>query len=1008
MKSKLSMKLLGVVVTFATIASLLVGITAPVSAAAPGTLAWAVTASPSAVGKFLSTGIGVNRIDVAADGKTVFAWDETAKKMYKSTNAGASWDAGTAIATTAAIVGIHASPNFATDGAVVVITAAEVFFSTNGGATYSSVILDLTAKLEGGTITSLDVGSFFSSPGALSIILGVSGGAGLISNTLMWTQGGFAWTPVGDMSPTGTGIAVAPLLAFDPAVKAVMFSPSHATDAEIMAIYVDTVNTTLGPPATTGRTFLSSHYGATTLAWNAFIPALQIVASGTTSGAAIGVGNDYVGNTGSAILVSLFGTGIAAPADNIYKVTGRSAGTGAASNLKVAGDTTNVSAQQIVVSGTAAAGTVFWTTVGSPTVKRATGGTATFTVAGPSTQPIGATQAWLSVNGGTTLFASVSGIDGGVSRSLDGGVSFQGVGLIDVGTIANMSYIDLNVVDVNTMFLTMNNATGGYTARSVFKTTDAGATWVRIRASAGAVKVITSPSYASDSTLVVLEGTTLTLKSTNGGATFTAYGIPTNAVTGVMVDANNFFAGGGTAGELFKSGRFAAATFPAGFAALITSVAVNPKDATKATIAVGCNDASVYWSTNDGVTFTKVTGATVNPTGANAMVAYGPDGTLYCATTTGFGSYNGTDWVALGGTNNTNIALSGDATLYASSTTTTAVVYRSVKPTATSAAKAEVQTLGGGVAATDVHVISGAAANSIYVLDNAVAQANYGFAGGIYGYSDTLIAASTITAPVNATVLTDTTITTLSWPAVAGATSYQLSIDGGDFTTVGNVTKWNIGDGAVPFNTIALAQGSTHTWSVRADLPLYNRASTSASFTMALVQPAVNTVQSPTQGATNVPIDTTFAWPASVAAGATYEFVIAEELGNVDKFAIIDYSATCPTNATPLRETLKYSTVYWWRVRTVTGTSKSAWTVSFFTTAAAPVVTSSTTPIPPVTITTTNFTVTQPPATTITISNPPATQAPPAIPSYLLWAVIAVGAILVIAVIVLIVRTRKI
>jgi hypothetical protein len=36
------------------------------------------------------------------------------------------------------------------------------------------------------------------------------------------------------------------------------------------------------------------------------------------------------------------------------------------------------------------------------------------------------------------------------------------------------------------------------------------------------------------------------------------------------------------------------------------------------------------------------------------------------------------------------------------------------------------------------------------------------------------------------------------------------------------------------------------------------------------------------------------------------------------------------------------------------------------------------------------------------------TQAAQPIPSYLLWAVIAVGAILVIAVIVLIVRTRKI
>ena len=95
----------------------------------------------------------------------------------------------------------------------------------------------------------------------------------------------------------------------------------------------------------------------------------------------------------------------------------------------------------------------------------------------------------------------------------------------------------------------------------------------------------------------------------------------------------------------------------------------------------------------------------------------------------------------------------------------------------------------------------------------------------------------------------------------------------------------------------------------------------------------INSVPYPANSATNVPINVTFTWVPSTVSGATYEFVIAEELGNVDKFAIIDYSTTCPTNAIVLRENLKYDTTYWWRVRTVTGASKSAWTTSFFTTA---------------------------------------------------------------------------
>jgi hypothetical protein len=99
-------------------------------------------------------------------------------------------------------------------------------------------------------------------------------------------------------------------------------------------------------------------------------------------------------------------------------------------------------------------------------------------------------------------------------------------------------------------------------------------------------------------------------------------------------------------------------------------------------------------------------------------------------------------------------------------------------------------------------------------------------------------------------------------------------------------------------------------------------------------------------------------------------------------------------------------TTYWWEVRSVAGNVYSAWTIqTFFTTAKAPVVVT-TSSAPPVTVIQTSIVVTQPPATTITITNPPAEKTQP-IPSYLLWAVIAVGAVLVIAVIVLIVRTRR-
>jgi len=166
-----------------------------------------------------------------------------------------------------------------------------------------------------------------------------------------------------------------------------------------------------------------------------------------------------------------------------------------------------------------------------------------------------------------------------------------------------------------------------------------------------------------------------------------------------------------------------------------------------------------------------------------------------------------------------------------------------------------------------------------------------------------------------------------------------------------------------------------------------------------LAAPAGATIaQSPTLGAVSVPIDTTFTW-AAVTGAVSYEFEIAEEIGQIDKFYLKDEVAGTTVNAYKLLDNLKYDTQYWWRVRAVPAVgTKSAWTTSFFTTAKEPAPVPEV--VPPVQIV-------QQPAPEITLEIPPA-QKVDVIPPYLLWAVIAVGAVLVIAVIVLIVRTRRI
>jgi hypothetical protein len=87
------------------------------------------------------------------------------------------------------------------------------------------------------------------------------------------------------------------------------------------------------------------------------------------------------------------------------------------------------------------------------------------------------------------------------------------------------------------------------------------------------------------------------------------------------------------------------------------------------------------------------------------------------------------------------------------------------------------------------------------------------------------------------------------------------------------------------------------------------------------------------------------------------------------------------------------------------------WSIQMFTTMPASVPTTGTSVTPTTVVT--SVVITQPVTTVVsTQTSVVITQttgnSTPAIPSYLLWAVIAVGAVLIIAVIVLIVRTRRI
>jgi len=188
-----------------------------------------------------------------------------------------------------------------------------------------------------------------------------------------------------------------------------------------------------------------------------------------------------------------------------------------------------------------------------------------------------------------------------------------------------------------------------------------------------------------------------------------------------------------------------------------------------------------------------------------------------------------------------------------------------------------------------------------------------------------------------------------------------------------------------PSGTLAFPWQSdtTYYWRVRADFAFDSPWSAVRKFKIDTLAPVA--LVSPTNGATDVALTPTFSW--SPAAGATgYELVVSDD----PTFAIITYSRTSTNAVFYSDEELAYSTVYYWKVRPTGAAYPAAGTpyvMGIFTTMAKPTETAA-----PITVTQTQQ--------TITVSIPPAKDV---IPSYLLWIIIAIGAILVIALIVLIV-----
>jgi hypothetical protein len=248
----------------------------------------------------------------------------------------------------------------------------------------------------------------------------------------------------------------------------------------------------------------------------------------------------------------------------------------------------------------------------------------------------------------------------------------------------------------------------------------------------------------------------------------------------------------------------------------------------------------------------------------------------------------------------------------------------------------------------------------------------------IWMFDDTLAAPVVLDAPADGALLATSTSATLSWEPLDTATLYEVMLFSYCPTCPDNlafVDDFTTDLTCYPYT--GLTPGTTYYWEVRVacDSPYVSKWSDLYSFDTALS--TVPYLCSPICGASDIILSPNFSWDA-VAGATSYEVQVSTD----DAFANIVASGTTSTNAWVSGVTLDYSTAYYWRVRAVSDGIYSAWATCLFTTMEQPA--APPTPTPPVEVIQKNVTPTW------------------------IWVIIGIGGALTIAVVILIVTTRRV
>jgi len=1022
MKTKLP-KILGVALTLMLVISLF-AFAVPV-AAAPGDMQWAAQAVPTTgdgFGNVVLNGATLADFAVAGDGTTIYAVNNAVNMnaaaapfaLYKSVDGGQSFSGiplNGVTGTLAAPLGnvavapdnpdaVAISTRDATAGGGINDT---VFVSNNGGVSWSALPLPTPVATQANVgIQDLAVGPVRAGT-LLSreyLIAVADDAAGVAEANLEIIGGTAAWTRCGPAA----GLAA----TYD--FMACAFSPNFVADRVVTAV---------GATVAVG---IGSTYVLVNSASNAFVHAVVALDAAVEDFAAVANGIlaadialpvDFdptvaAGQRGYACTASA-----TAANDGVYRIDAT-----VPRELGLVGTTI----KSVAYSGTIDAGTLLvgqyaTTTVkytANPTTAAPTWITSKKSPFGPAAAPGSTVRIAPDFATSQAVFAITSGVEGGFSLSADAGVAFSQEALINQGA-ANIGAIDDIVLssDGTTLFMTTDDGAD----LSLWKTATPvnPFSWSRVYVvtAAGPGIVRLSPDYLTDATLTfadtaaggALAGVNNVFVSFNGGDTYSIRSSPVGATAIGDIALENsttlYVAQGANIYKSTLSGwTYGAAV--AGNAGAIVALDVPLAD----NVLVGGTNACSY-STNGGAVYTKIA---VGLAAATYQICadddYASNNTIYAggnnvANNNIYRFVIGTDaaWAGLANAPAAAGNIVGIARINGALYGMGGVAAAGCNRTLNSHDPA-------GMVAWTYMTVGAPAATSFTIASDNTPYAAVGIT--LFAYNDYLA--------------------TLKPEWNMGSDSIEVGIDPVTGRAYGVDLVWNaMGSGTGLVNNYDFlyydkAQGVTAAafdlnnamgfptapkfntqingaWNLRANTEyvVWVRAGNevsadnivspfSAGFTIKVqsgtqvVQPHAGPILlGPQGGATDVSLTPGFSW-APISGATEYEFTLATDSALANAIEGTPVTLTQPSWQVPAG-TLEYSTTYFWGVKAIAPTS-SPLSIGTFATMAEPVE-----PLPPVVIEPT----------------PPPAQIAPAY----IWGIIGIGAILVIVVIALIIRTRR-